>query len=294
MTTDIKNVHCPICKKEISHQLLFKTNSIRSDEIFDIGQCTHCELVRVLNIPENLEKYYEGEVMKKKLNCVHASMKRFLLRRELRRILESCDPKSVFLDLGCGVGDFTNLMYENGLKVAAIDSDEKRPVDIETNTNIPYYTFDYSRNCINGFKNVDNGTVILRHVLEHTTDPVKFINSLISYGVRSFYIVVPNHCCLEAKLFGQYYYFLDPPLHLSFFNELTLGNLLKCCRLETVNSGFDTIPNVISSIYRYLSMKNFPRGFCELLKPQSVINSLSAPLNLLLPNNVIWLLAKLK
>jgi len=284
---------CPACSGDHPFKNKFETRSILFNESFTIGVCPSCGLERVLNIPEDLGRYYAGTSMKKRLNKIHSSMKKILLKKELGRLLKSSDKNSTFLDIGCGVGDFTNLISEQGREVIAIDATPERPFNITSKTKIPYHTINYDNYTIDHFSPLKNGTVILRHVLEHTIDPAEFIQKLISYGVKGFYIVVPNHDCLEARLWGQYYYFLDPPLHLTFFTHQTVKLLLNKCQLNIVESGYDTIPNLVSSVYRYLSLKGCSKNICNLLRPQSVINSLSAPLNIFFPRNVLWVYAKL-
>ena len=260
-----------------------------------ISECQECGVQTILNKPENLEGYYKNTSMKKRLNSTHSLLKEILLRRELKRIQQVGNEKTTFLDVGCGVGDFAHLMYKKGLKVKAADADPEKPINIRFVEQIPYHTVDYNSYNIQDLSGSSEGyTAILRHVLEHVKDPSCFIQSLIDYGARWFYIAVPNHHCFEARVFGRHYYFVDPPRHLWFFSSGSLHRLLEKCNLEVISSGFDTIPNVLSSYYRYLKINKFSGKICNLVRPQSVLNSLSAPLNLIFPNNVIWMVARVK
>ena len=285
---------CELCGKQAENVLLFKTISMQTREVFQIGECSLCKARKVINPPVDLAKYYENTHMRKPNNKLYIFLKQFLLKSELNRILKFCEPGQVFLDIGCGTGDFVKTIYDQGLKVRASDSASEKPVMVKDFKDIEYYQFDYSNYSLQGLKSLDNGIVILRHVLEHATSPRTFIKKLISYGITGFYIAVPNHGNFEDKLFGQYYFPCNPPLHLWFFKKETLTNFLESEGLEIVTTGYYTIPNLVCNLYRYLYLKNFPVWLCEIFNPQGIISALSGPLDFLMPNNVLWVYARLK
>lgn len=280
--------YCPVCQSSDNYTPLFDATSIRSDEIFSVGECPNCHAQKILNMPDNLDRYYADTHMRKKLGRIHSALKTILLKKELNRLLKNSN-NNRFIDIGGGVGDFARLIHAAGKNVIAVDGAPERPVEIEAIPDIPYFTINYNSDyALNNFTQKGRGTVILRHVLEHIRDPRKFIQTMTGYGFNEFYIVVPNHQCIQSRSFRQYYYFLDPPLHLWFYSPSTLRQLFENLNFQVSAFGYDTIPNIFSSIYRYGLVNGWKKEFCNLLRPQSVLNSLSAPIDFLMPNNVIW------
>ncbi len=285
---------CNLCNQQAKSNFVFETPSRQTKEIFQIGECVACGVRKVLNPPKDLSKYYIDTHMRKPNNKLYVFLKQFLLKKELDRIVNFCGPQREFLDIGCGTGDFVKTIYDQGFKVRASDSTLERPVMVKDIKAIDYFQFDYSNYSIQGMNPMNRGVVILRHVLEHIYSPRLFIQKLISYGITDFYIVVPNHGNLQDRLFGQYYFFYDPPMHLWFFKKPILKQFLEEQGLSIISSGYYTIPNLVSNLYRYLSLKNFPQKLCEIFNPQGIVSAGSAPLDVLMPNNVLWVYARLK
>lgn len=283
---------CCVCGMPKTFNFLFETKNIRAKELFSIGACELCGVKKVLNVPEDINKYYRDCHMKQKTNKVYSFFKEILLKMELKRILKFSGRNTIFLDIGCGIGNLTRLIHKNALKVVAIDADPKRPICVESIMEIPYHTLDFSSCEINGIHRVDNATVILRHVLEHIIDPEALIKKLMSYGATGFYVVVPNHSSVEDKIFGQYNFYYDPPFHLWFFNKKTLTKFFEKAGLRVVASGYDTIPGMVPSLHRFLMLHNCPKAIGEIFHPQGVFSTLSTPFNFLLPHNVAWVFAR--
>jgi len=267
---------------------------MQTKEAFQIGECTFCRVRKVLNPPQDLSPYYVNTHMRKSNNKLYVFLKQLLLKSELNRILKFAGPDQEFLDIGCGTGDFVKTIHDQGRKVRASDSAPDKPVMAKDLNDIEYYQFDYADYSLRGLDRINHGIVILRHVLEHAASPRTFIKKLLSYGITGFYIVVPNHGNYEDKLFGQYYFPCNPPLHLWFFEKETLIRFLENEGLEIAESGFYTIPNLVCNLYRYLYLKNYPVWFCEIFNPQGIVSALSGPLDFLMPNNVLWVYARVK
>jgi hypothetical protein len=265
----------------------FNAQSTRSDEIFSVGTCPDCDVQKVLNVPQDLSPYYFKTYARRGFWQVHASLKKILLRKELGRLLKNSGNVR-FIDVGSSSGDFARLIHDSGKDIIAVDAAPERPAEIISATDIPYLTIDYDCGRIHGFSPLGNRTVILRHLLEHVRAPREFLRALTAYGCNEFYVVVPNHRCRQARFFKPYYAFIDPPLHLWFFSMETLTRLFENLGFERTDAGYDTIPGIVSSIYRYGMIHHWPKGFCRLIRPESPLNSLSVISDLLVPNNVIW------
>ncbi len=56
--------------------------------------------------------------------------------------------------------------------------------------------------------------------------------------------------------------------------------------------GYDTIPNLAPSLYRFLRLHECAPRICRFFEPETTLDGLSAPLNILPPRNVFWTLAQ--
>jgi len=259
-------------------------------ERFSIVECPACHVLRTLPVPDDLAPFYATDLagtMYTAGRAVHARLRRLLLSREARRLAGGDDPDPV-LDVGCGDGSFALLLHRHGHRVIAVDA---VPESVAIGGAIPYRAIDFERGDIAGLA-PGRYTVVLRHVLEHVKHPRVFLSRLIAQGARRFYVVLPNSASLERRLLGTYWYLWDPPRHLWHFHAPSLRALCDTLGLRVVAQGYDTIPNLVPSVYRFLRLHGWRPGTYELFNPRGTLAGISAPLNLLLPRNVLWLLAE--
>jgi hypothetical protein len=194
--------------------------------------------------------------------------------------------------VGCGTGDFSAVIHRAGFPVATADSTPARPVHTQSFAAIPHYAVDFDTGQLAGGARIPSSTVILRHVLEHVRDPRRFLEGLMVAGAAAFYIVVPNAASIDRRVLGRYWALWDPPRHLWHFTAGSLQSLLEGLGLRVAASGYDTIPTVMASGYRFLRLAGAPPAVYDLLSSKGAMNTLAAPLNLLLPRNVLWVIAE--
>lgn len=273
--------------------MVFELRATDVDERFSIAECPACGVRRTLPVPDDLRSYYETELARSMISApgpIFAWLRRMLLRLEVRRLLAS--DEQTYLDVGCGAGAVALALHQRGLRVRAADAWAARPPLLAGAPAVVYHRLDFDRHEISGLPSGDRYTVILRHVLEHLKDPSAFLRRLQDYGARRFYVVVPNSGALERRLLGSYWYLWDPPRHLWHFDAESLRALCDRVGLEVRALGHDTIPNLLPSVYRLLRLRGFGAAVCAPFGPKSALTALSAPLNFLLPGNVVWLLAE--
>ncbi|HEX9757134.1 MAG TPA: class I SAM-dependent methyltransferase [Nitrospiria bacterium] len=287
---------CPVCHSSEGMKTVWNIEDMITQRPFSIVECPHCTMMRTLPVPDHLGAFYDsdmGRMMVTAPSKTHAFLKGLLLGLELRRIISRVSP-ATFVDVGCGPGDFACFIHRKGHSVMTADAGEEPPSAVQASGSIPYYPIDFDRCEIRGLERFPSSTVILRHVLEHVRNPKMFLEKLIQYGASHFYIVVPNTACLERRILGRYWGFWDPPRHLWHYNHRALRFLLESLDLTIMAQGFDTIPNIIPSFYRYLRVKGVSPLVYNLFKPKGFLSSVSTPLNLFLPKNVAWILVSVK
>ena len=297
MTTDHTRAGaeaCLICGESTPLVTVYEgLPEIVSGERFDIARCPRCSVMRTLPVPGDLTGYYEsdlGQAMRGTPSRVHTALKQILLAVELKRIVSRIEP-GLFLDVGAGAGDFAHLLHRRGFAVVAADRSPERPSMIRAIDAIPYHRIDYDRYAIDGFSGASRVTVIVRHVLEHLRNPVEFLRRMTQYGAAFFYVAVPNSACLSRRLLGRAWYLWDPPRHLWHFNRASLVALANRLGVEVLGWGYDTLPDLVPSLYRALRVAHAPPRVYNMVTPKGTLAALSAPLNALLPRNSLWLLA---
>ena len=262
---------------------------------FAIARCDACGVLRTLPVPADLGPYYATDLaatMTEPGSRLFSSLRRVQLARELRRITRHGDPGTV-VDVGCGTGDFVRVLARRGIRVVAADADDRPPAALAGDAGVPYIRFDVETYALHDLDVPPPFTVVLRHVLEHVRDPSACLASLRRQGARQFYIVVPNAGSLERRMLGPRWYLWDPPRHLWHFDRRSLAQVCERVGLETVSRGVATAPILLPSIYRYLRLRRWPARVYEAFGPTSLLTALTAPMNLLLPGNVLWCVVRL-
>jgi 2-polyprenyl-3-methyl-5-hydroxy-6-metoxy-1,4-benzoquinol methylase len=157
---------------------------------------------------------------------------------------------SKILEIGCGNGERIGILKQFGFNnLCANEFNLGLAEAIETHFDIPVWTQDIRQLPeLPKFK-----FIVSSMVLEHIEDPETFIarthELLEPSGVFAF--SVPNINGLEARVFKNTYYGLQPPYHISQFNPKNLDYLLS--NFTKVEYYFQTIDRdwVVSSRRKY-------------------------------------------
>ncbi len=284
---------CRCCGEpsEAAHAL--DVASADTGEMFALERCAACGVLRTRPEPADLAPYYATDLastMTEPGSRFFSAIRQWQLDRELRRFTGDGDAQTV-IDVGCGVGDFVLRLHGRGIPVVAADAASTPPVAL-ARRDVPYVRFDFERYELDGLRARPPYTIVLRHVLEHVRDPHAFLSSLIRQGARQFYVVVPNAASRERRLLGRHWYLWDPPRHLWHFDRPSLERLCARAGLDTVRGGTDTAPTALASVYRFLCLRGAPGWLYRRFGPSSALTALTAPANLLVAGNVLWLVAR--
>jgi 2-polyprenyl-3-methyl-5-hydroxy-6-metoxy-1,4-benzoquinol methylase len=158
-------------------------------------------------------------------------------------------PNGRILDVGCNNGEMVGWMTQHGWDTYGVEIIPKEAA-AATERGMKVFCGElmdagYQANFFN--------VVTMNHVLEHVHSPSQALGEvyrILKPGGMVF-INVPNFGCLDAEVFHEYWYALDPPRHLYNLTPATLSDLL--CK-----SGFEIVRWVSKlphSLYVYRSIE---------------------------------------
>lgn len=166
-----------------------------------------------------------------------ARMKKWLGYWQGTREPKFCIPGTM-LDIGCGAGSFLESMRNKGWSVYGVEINEKAVQLAQskglnvikgslTAGSFPAETFDYIR---------------ASHSFEHMARPHEILNEiyrLLKPGARLL-VAVPNFESLTARVFGQHWYHLCPPVHVFHYSNQTLPQILTMHNFDVTGVAFNS------------------------------------------------------
>jgi SAM-dependent methyltransferase len=132
--------------------------------------------------------------------------------------------KGRLLDIGCGNGQFLRRVREAGWDVMGIESN---PVSVKNAEKVGLHVLETGFEATQG--NGDFDVVTASHVIEHVHDPLALLVNMKNH-VRDggqIWLATPNAQSICHRIFGKFWYHLDPPRHLQLFSREGLTRLLR-------------------------------------------------------------------
>jgi SAM-dependent methyltransferase len=165
------------------------------------------------------------------------------------------------LDVGCGVGGHLKTLQDLGWETYGIEISEVAAA--------------HARELVTG--NIHTGTlesapfppqsfdlILMSHSLEHLPSPVaalRLVHRLLK-GDGLLVVSVPNVDSLEFKLFGRWWFPLDPPRHFYHFDKNSLSGIFAQAgfRLQRVRTSISAIFLMASldRLWKHRFQKNVP------------------------------------
>lgn len=230
---------------------------------YQLCRCLSCELIfsrpdkpKKSDFPELYKSYYQPETASRFGSAIEIAVKAFRFLRARQIAFSNPKAKSI-LDIGSGRGWMLFFLkkyfhYETtaGTQISANAykfSKEKLKLEI------------YNQDLLEISFNKKFDTVSIFHVLEHVTDPERYVERI--YGLLNsqgrFFIEVPNYRAWSRKLAGRHWLALDLKHHLFFFTPESLVSLL-----EKYN-------------FKILKLRTFSWEYSAFTSTQSLVNFLT-------------------
>ncbi|MGB3006839.1 MAG: class I SAM-dependent methyltransferase [Chitinophagaceae bacterium] len=243
---------CSICNNSennkivIAREMMFGTR----DE-FEYLECAKCGCVQLINIPENINKYYPENYYsyqsKGEKHLIQTSFSKSL-KRNLKKILldhylqgnsfigkliskkyysyypwlkrNTVSSRSAILDVGCGSGELLLKMYNDGFKnLTGVDPYIQEEIKYDCGITV------YKKNLDELISKYD--LIMLHHAFEHMDQPLNVLKNLYNLlNHKGFLIIrIPVAACFAWRKYGVNWVQLDAPRHF-FLHTLKSIQLL--------------------------------------------------------------------
>lgn len=264
---------CPACGNTTFQAIVQGTDRLygTTNKRFQVVECQECRLMHLHPMPkgQELASYYppsywfdgksdQADTLAERYRRLVLLDHVFFVERAAEAAEKELDERAgrpgkrrPILDIGCGGGLFLRLMRERGYRVVGLDySREAAGVAWHTNR-VPALGGDVTRP---PFAPESFSLITMFHVLEHVSDPVRYVEAvrdLLVPGGR-FVLQVPNAASWQFLFFGDRWNGVDIPRHLIHFRHEDLAELLRFCGFELVRT-------------KYFSLRDNPAGLATTL-----------------------------
>jgi SAM-dependent methyltransferase len=169
------------------------------------------------------------------------------------------------LELGCSDGDYLLQLGERGWQTVGIEP-AARPARRAQQRGLEVHHGVLEPGM---FEAASFDACCAWHVIEHLHDPRQVLQEVarILRPGGELLLSLPNYGCWEPRLFGEYWYVNQPPIHLQHFTPRSLQRLLETCGFGHVRCLHQrNLSNVVGSMGLWLRDRRlFPRVAARLL-----------------------------
>ena len=226
----IHNNFCPICKfEELIDRKTIRSKNREIDKIFNLKECKNCNHKFLSKFPKeeflnelyrNNSKYVFGhdpneEIEKNKFKNSGFKEISSLKNHWIFNYLD-LDTKGEYLEIGPGLCKLYKSFY---LKNWICEGIELQP-------------FIKAPGIVNNFEHIKNNSkdiVVALDVIEHTINPIKFLNNINTKLKKNgkLFLTFPNSDSFKSKLLNNKWDMVVPLAHINFFSKKSIEISLK-------------------------------------------------------------------
>lgn len=231
-----------------------------SGRYFHLAYNEKWEMLETLPKPSevDLPKYYLSEdyishtdSQRSIFEKIYRHVKKLMLDKKLKWILDETKFKGKLLDLGAGTGDFMLHAKEKEWEVAGVEPNpcardlaEKKGIQLQPESGLlPSQDFD---------------VISMWHVLEHVPNleiQIQELNRLLKKD-GTLVVAVPNFKSYDAQKYGGFWAAFDVPRHLWHFSQESIASLFEAHGFQLIK----TKPLLFDSYYVSLLSEKYKTG----------------------------------
>lgn len=229
----MEHVKCDLCGADDT-SLLFKARDINQAKrgLFNVVKCKKCGLVYVNPRPTKREigKFYPETYYVGPADAESGIDKfQYIRMKKIKKFKKS----GKILDVGCGPGYFLAVAKKNGWQAHGVEVSKIAADYAKKKFGIKVFAGELRQA---DYPDEYFDVVTLWHVLAHLPNPSETLAEVNRILKKDGLLVatVPNISGFQAKVFKEYWFHLDVPRHLYFFEPGVLRQMLR-------KSGFRTL-----------------------------------------------------
>lgn len=226
--------HCSFCGTLATPFLdALDYNSGVSETVFHYHKCAKCALVTLVNVPEDLGRYYVPDYHGIPTAVEHVE-KRAQHEHYKIELVQRFASGGNLLEIGPSWGAFCLLAKRAGFSVEAIERDPECCKFLNSQIQVNAILSDREAMALDQVSTPD--VIALWHVIEHMRDPLALLKRAAERLVPGGILVIaaPNPHAMQFRLFGRYWAHLDAPRHINLIPPELLRKQMQAFGLESL------------------------------------------------------------
>jgi SAM-dependent methyltransferase len=226
---------CPTCgSRSISHFLSGPDRFHMRKEVYNLLRCSSCSMVWLDSPPkpEDMGPHYDEDYHKAIMVAGEtAPAIRWRIHHDL---ISRYKQGGAVLDIGCSSGGFLGTMKGDAWKLYGIEMEASTADKARAATGAEVFVGDVMDA---PFRPNSFDLITAFDLLEHVYNPRPFLAKVMEWlkpgGV--FFTMLPNIDSWESKVFGNYWFGLELPRHISHFSPRSLKHVMISLGYEEVH-----------------------------------------------------------
>lgn len=225
-------LNCIICDCEDMFEIKDKLRDSNDHKVFKCIKCGQVQINPIPTIDEDRSYYNNNSQAKTVFNSVNMKVMKLKTAADVNRRFEifkdRINKNMKLLEVGCGYGFFVEYLKNKGYNIEGIEiSNSRREYGIKE-LGCEIHDINLLSKDVSDSQNEKYDTIFLFHVLEHISEPEKFLNNIKKMLKKegTLIIEVPNlddHMLLRSEEYRNFYF---QRAHITYFDKLTLTNLM--------------------------------------------------------------------
>ncbi len=239
------NKKCPWCGSEKAQIYLWLKDEFLTKEDFQIYECLQCGLLYTEPRPdkEKIGQYYKSEEYyshqentKGFIPKIYETVKSINLKKKYK-IAANKHEAGKMLDIGCGVGDFIQMMEKKGWDCVGVEPSEQAKSIASKRIKAKMINPEQ----LAELKGEEYDLITMWHVLEHVEnlkEEIGQLERLLKKGGKLI-VAVPNFKSYDAQYYNTHWAAYDVPRHLNHFCKESIVKIFKKTSLDLI--GYDML-----------------------------------------------------